>query len=158
MRIVHRIKEVVVAGMWLVMATSCHWGGTTYHQYRSINEEGWQRTDTLGFELPSFSAQEEVEAFVNVRYTGRYPYRHLWLIVRNNVTDSLRWDTDTLCCALYDEQGRLLGEGLAGIYQAEIPVATWLSDGSGCAGVRISHGMDDDSLSGIMDVGIRIRK
>lgn len=145
-----------MAGVWLVMAASCHWGGTVYHQCRSIHTDGWRQGDTLSFELPAFAGQKEVEAFVDVRYTEEFPYQHLWLVVRNNVVDSLHWDIDTLCCALYDEKGQPVGKGLAGLYQVEIPLAVWSPDGSGCARVRIEHAMTDKLLKGVMDVGIRV--
>lgn len=152
------IKEVVMAGMCLVMAASCHWGGTVFHQCRAVDGDGWQRSDTLLFELPVLPKQKEVDFLVDVRYTGEFPYRHLWLVIQSNVTDSLLWQTDTLCCTLYDEKGNFAGTGMAGVYQVEVPLATCIPDGSSCARVQIGHCVNDESVKGIMDVGIRVKE
>lgn len=152
------IKEVVMTGMCLVMAASCHWGGTVFHQCRAVDGDGWQRSDTLLFELPVLPKQKEVDFLVDVRYTGEFPYRHLWLVIQSNVTDSLLWQTDTLCCTLYDEKGNFAGTGMAGVYQVEVPLATCIPDGSSCARVQIGHCVNDESVKGIMDVGIRVKE
>ncbi len=158
MKQLRSMKEVVMAGMFLVMAASCHWGGTVFHQCHAVNGDGWQRSDTLLFELPVLPKQTDVDFLVDVRYTGEYPYRHLWLVIQSNVTDSLHWQTDTLCCTLYDEKGNFTGTGMAGMYQVEVPLGTRTPDGSSSARVQIRHCVNDASVKGVMDVGIRVKE
>lgn len=151
-----RIREVAGASLWLVLAASCHWDGTVYHQYRAVGSDGWRRGDTVLFELPRLPKGQTMDVRVDVRYTGEFPYRDLWLSVRQNITDSLAWQTDTLRCTLYNKVGYPLGHGGTNLYSVEIDFLSLPSDGSGCAGIRLSHCMADDSLKGVSDVGIRI--
>lgn len=145
-----------MTGMWLVVATSCHWGGTVYHQFRAV-PEGWSQTDTLLFALPPLSdGADKGRMFVDVRYTEKFPYRDLWLLVRHNMAGSVHWQTDTLCCPLFDKEGHPLGDGLLELFQTEVPYATVVPPDSGHACVQIVHCMADDSLEGVSDVGIRI--
>lgn len=93
---------------------------------------------------------------MDVRYTEKFPYRDLWLLVRHNMADSLHWHTDTLCCPLFDEEGHPLGNGLLELFQTEVSCTTIISPDSVHTCVQIMHCMADDSLEGVTDVGIRI--
>ena len=149
------LKEVIMISFILVMVISCYWSDTLYHQYRKVGD-GWTREDTLSFVLPSLPTDCSLHLAVDIRYTDKFPYRYLWLQIRHNLKDSLFWQTDTLRCAMFDEAGHPLGEGIAGIYQLEVPFKNIISVDNLHGSIKINHCLVDDYLNEIMDVGINI--
>lgn len=153
-----------MASMVLVMAASCHWGSLSYSASASVPQQ-WTRMDTVEFRIPApmggaagyLTAGRDFQFVVDIRYTGKYPYRDLWLLLRHNVTDSLNWQTDTLRCPLFSEGGHPLGKGLTDLYAIDVPYATLAPDGDRQVCVQLIHCMADDSLRGITDVGIRVQ-
>ena len=155
-----KLKVVAMAGILSAMVTACRWGNLSYSASASV-PQSWTRMDTVEFMISDngfhLTAGRAFQFVVDVRYTGEYAYRDLWLLLRHNVADSLKWQTDTLCCPLYSQKGRPLGQGLTGLYTIEIPYTTLVADGSGQTRMQLIHCMANDSLKGISDVGIRVR-
>lgn len=137
-----------VAGLLLA---SCD--GTLFHAYRSVGG-AWHKSDTLFFNNISGSCDVQVlELSVGVRHSAAYPYKDLWLQIEGLLGDSVV-ELDTLCCRIYDGDGRLEGSTAGALYQAEYFCKT-LSWGNNRA-VRINHIMGDTVLCGVYDVGIRL--
>lgn len=145
-----------MASIWLAMSVSCNWNNVSYNAYTSVPQE-WTREDTMRFNLPELPFGHMCSFNVGVRYTDTYTYRNICLLFRHNVGDSLNWQTDTICCSLYDDEGAPLGKGLAGVYTIESPCFTLSSDGSRQSQVQIVHCMSSDSLRGISDVGLMVK-
>ena len=51
-----------------------------YNQYLAIDNELWNKTDSLVFDLPMVESPADLEVNISVRYTNRYPYQNLQLI------------------------------------------------------------------------------
>lgn len=151
-----RLEEAVMAGIVLAVAASCHWGNMSFSASSSVPQE-WTQRDTVEFALPILSAGCTFHFVVDVRHTEAYAYRDLWVLLRHNVADSLSWQTDTLRCPLYSEEGHPLGTGLTGLYTVEVPFATLQSDGSSRARVQLVHCMAGGPVKGITDVGLQVR-
>ena len=102
---------------------------TVYHSYQSLPNEGWGKSDTLSFQCPvTDSIPGTLRLFAEVRNRSEYPYRNLYLFIHENLLDSTVWRTDTIAVNLADST------------------------------VKIVHGMQDEKLTGLNDVGIRIEK
>lgn len=155
---------VAMAAVMLVMAASCLWEGTVFYHYHTLPSDGWDRQDTLVYELPELVPNANYGIAVNVRYTTDYPYQGLGVVVRHNLTDSATWKCDTLLCTLFDKQGLPTGHGTTDFYQVEVKTKT---DGkplrvtTGTTGqespiVQLLHCMTDDKVVGVRDVGIRV--
>ena len=145
-----------MASIWLAMAVSCNWSNVSYNVYTSVPQE-WTRKDTMRFNLPELPFNHKCSFNVGIRYTDTYTYRDIWLLLRHNVEDSLSWQTDTIRCSLYDEEGIPLGKGMAGVYTVESPCFMLSSDGGHQPQVQIVHCMSNDSLRGISDVGLMVQ-
>jgi gliding motility-associated lipoprotein GldH len=128
-----------------------------YHDYQSTAADGWKKKDTLKMEiLPSDSACV-VSLFAEVRNGLNYPYSNLYLVVKQNLTDSIHWQTDTIHFTLADSLGRWTGIGGGHFYQSSAYVRTLrLPPHPKHTVIRVSHGMKDDVLKGISDVGFRL--
>lgn len=100
------------------------------------------------------------EIEIGIRYQESYPYRDIWLEVSHNTKDTLTYVTDTLQLFLVDEAGNKTGNGLCGLYQCDLPYKASIpirTEGSART-FRIVHIMTDNPLTGISDIGIRLRK
>ena len=106
---------------------------TVYHSYQSLPNEGWGKSDTLSFQCPvTDSIPGTLRLFAEVRNRSEYPYRNLYLFIHENLLDSTVWRT------VFVKSVRPLHPGN---YT-----------------VKIVHGMQDEKLTGLNDVGIRIEK
>ena len=84
--------------------------------------------------------------------------RNLYLFIHENLLDSTVWRTDTIAVNLADSTGRWTGNGWGSIYQTAVFVKSVRPLHPGNYTVKIVHGMQDEKLTGLNDVGIRIEK
>ena len=87
-----------------------------------------------------------------------HSYRNLYLFIHENLLDSTVWRTDTIAVNLADSTGRWTGNGWGSIYQTAVFVKSVRPLHPGNYTVKIVHGMQDEKLTGLNDVGIRIEK
>ena len=146
---------------WLpiIILAACQ-NNIIYHSYTPVPLDGWNKSDTLVYTLPNSIPAGNYEAEIGIRYQESYPYRDIWLEVSHNTKDTLTYVTDTLQLFLVDEAGNKTGNGLCGLYQCDLPYKASIpirTEGSART-FRIVHIMTDNPLTGISDIGIRLRK
>ena len=127
-----------------------------FHQYCSTPPTGWSNTDTLHINTSELIASD-IELEIELRHTPNYRYSKIFIACEENLTDSTKFKTDTIALTLINSEGRLKGEGLGRIYQTRYfykrlkhPQISSKSE------FRIYHLMNDSTLQGIEDIGIRI--
>lgn len=154
---VRRVASLIrnsLFGCLLALLSAC--GGILQHEYRSVGGE-WSSRDTLLFanNRQGDSLSTSLDIYVGVRYNANYPYRKLWLEVENYACDTLI-QRDTLCCDIYDSDGRMNGTIVGTLYQNEYYLSTTDIPYSKIHNIRIRHIMADSLLPGIYDVGIKL--
>lgn len=91
-----------------------------------------------------------------VRYSADYAYKNLCVRVEAwRAGDSTALSVDTLCCRMFDDDGRRLGCTAGTIYQNgsdERLLAASLAD---TLHLKVSHIMIGD-LKGVLDVGVKL--
>lgn len=150
-------------GLWslfFILMGACH-TDTRFHEYRSVSEgDGWDKSDTLVFDLPSEVVGGTYQMEIGIRHTGSYPYRDIWLSVTQGEGAPLFSHTDTLHIFLADENGRWnQHEGAIGglyqlVYRCDSPVV--LAADSLARSFRVTHLMRQNPLPGVSDVGVRL--
>lgn len=127
-----------------------------YHQYCSTPSIGWSNTDTLHISVKELISND-IDLEIELRHTPNYPYSKIFIACEENLTDSTKFKTDTIALTLVNSEGRLKGEGLGHIYQTRYfyrrlryPQVSSKSE------FRIYHLMNDSTIQGIEDIGIRI--
>ncbi len=48
-----------------------------FNTYLPINDDGWNKNDTIIFDLPLVDAGADLDVSISVRYTNKYPYQNL---------------------------------------------------------------------------------
>lgn len=132
---------------------------TVYHSYQPIPDEGWEKSDTLSFQVTlADSIPTTLRLFAEVRNRTKYPYHDLHLFISQNLQDSTVWRTDTIAISLADSTGRWMGKGWGSIYQSDTFVKSVRPQHPGNYTIKVMHGMKDETLQGLNDVGIRIER
>ena len=147
------IYIVMCMGMVLV---SCH-DNTVYSQYESTPVRGWERNDTLSFDIEPMQETSLYAEEVGVRITGNYPFKGLSLIVEQTLYPSNKTTTDTLNCALIDDTGHANGKGI-NHFQYLFPLTTLKLNKGESVHVAIRHCMKREILPGITDIGLKLSR
>lgn len=156
MRSLLRNSLFCLLGMCLI--TACD-KNIVYHSYQSLPTKGWTKSDTLSFHIPvRDSIPSTLKIFAEVRNESNYPYHDLYLYVNDNLLDSTTWCTDTIAISLADSTGRWTGKGWGSIYQASTFIKSVHPIYPGNYTIRVMHGMKDEKLIGLNDIGIRIER
>ena len=161
----HKVSTLfyIIALMTTIMsATSCS-DPRTYDQYKSVSLQGWQRNDTLTFDLPR-QWEGNYQLDLCLRAAQTYPYRNLSVIIERKVIyfrqrkKLEKTYNDTVNCEVINVKGTLVGH--KGITSTEIlqAVTSFRLNRNDSLQVKIHHIMNRESLPGISDVGIRLLK
>ncbi len=136
----------------LLGLSACH-TDTVYSEFQSVPLQEWSADSVLTYRFDIEDSLSIYRMLVCVRHTEQYPYQNMWLFLN----DSLRQDTIEFYLA--NDRGEWLGNGRNGLI--EMPVlyeeAYRFSHG-GKQVWHIQHGMREQSLRGISDVGLIITK
>lgn len=138
----------------VVSLSACD-GGTIYNSYAHTPMEGWEKNDTLVFDVPRLPATARYRQELGLRISGAYPFTRLSLLVEQTVEPGHRVRRDTLDCRLYDDKGNVLGDGVTQFQYSFILADVTLHKGDSLH-VCVRHIMKREILPGISDVGLRI--
>lgn len=129
-----------------------------YDQYKSVDAQGWYKSDTLVFQPEIADTAQLYNFIINVRHNTDYGYRNLYFFTQTHFPDGSMVE-DTLELMLADKSGEWYGSGYGAIRSAEVMVmqrARFHQEGK--YQFEIRQAMRSDSLRGIEDIGIRIEK
>ena len=78
-----------------------------------------------------------------VRYNSGYKYKNLLMRVETlRMADTTLVSVDTLCCRIYDDNGRRLGSTAGSIYQSgsyDVVIDNKINDGSGLSSLLVTQ-------------------
>lgn len=122
--------------------------------HTDLPESGWVVTDTVVLPIEVSDTTIAYDLAITLRHTDKYPYQNIWFFMQ---TPDGR--CDTVLAMLADDRGQWLttraGRYYTGYVVAERDVR-FMETGKHV--VRIVHGMRDERLLGITDVGIELRR
>lgn len=132
--------------------------GTVFNQYESTSVKGWERNDTISFQIKAVSEAGSYLEEVGMRINGDYPFMGISLIVEQTVLPSGKIFSDTLVCNLIDENGKAINGNGINHYQYLFPLTTIQLQKGDSVHVAIRHCMKREILPGILDVGLKVSK
>lgn len=149
-----------MAIVFLTVATallSCN-RKTVYNQYAHTPKAGWNRGDTLCFCVDTIRQDGLYTGEVGIRISGHYPFTTLSLIVEQQIMPAGIYLADTVSCRLFDNKGNMKGKGVS-LYQyaVKLPHSVSLRQGNSLK-VKVRHYMKRETLPGIANIGIKLRK
>lgn len=147
----------LVALIFLALNISCD-NNTLFEKYKSIPEAEWHKDSLLTFTIPVNDTLRAHNLLINVRNKMDYNFSNLWLFIEIDGPDGAAVK-DTFEITLAGPSGKWLGEGFGGLKTRQ---SMYLRDYNfpepGEYTIKIRHGMRQDLLSGISDVGFRVEK
>lgn len=150
-----RIFSALTLSLVLTM-TACN-DNKVYDHYEHTTLSGWEKTDTLTFNVPKINNGGRYCMELGMRLTKAYPYQSLTLIIERKVLPSSQIKSDTVECRIVSPKGRVLGRGIT-LNQYHFHVAEFNLKERDSLHVSIIHNMKREILPGISDVGIEISK
>ena len=153
------IMTTMAVALMLTAIVACY-QQTAYFNYQSTAIDGWHKSDVLQFAVPSVDEEGYYVEEVGVRVNAEYPYRQLALVVNQEIISTrpkknVCFKTDTLVLDIYDEEGRAIGKGV-NLRQYVIAVRQLSLKAGDSLSVSIKHHMQQSSISGVADVGIKV--
>jgi len=123
-----------------------------------IPDAVWNKDSLAKFELEIKDTTSAHNFYINVRNSGAYKYRNLFLFINTYYPNGKR-SRDTIECILADELGKWLGRGSGDIWDNQILFKKGARFPlSGNYKFTFEQAMREDQLNEIMDVGLRIEK
>lgn len=119
---------------------------TFYHSYQPVDSTGWEKNDTLLFQLPTALHARSYDYEIGIRHKDSYKYRDIWLTINQ----------DTLHLYLADSIGNWKGSGIGEMRQMTQELSLPLPDS--IREFRITHIMQDNPITGIHDIGIQVKR
>lgn len=144
----------IISILFTIILYSCT-TNTVYHKYNTIQEETWNREDTLYFTISDSIESGTYNTEIGIRHTASYPYKDLWLSV---VTPN-RDKADTIHVYLTNDRGNWNSNGSTGGYfQYSVSGIDLNYRSSADSIIKVCHIMNDNHLKGITDIGIKISR
>jgi len=126
--------------------------------YLELDSQGWDVTDTIGFEVEIDSQEIGLyNTFIGLRNNNDYLYANIFFFVNVEFPSGIHI-TDTLQYILAAPDGKWLGSGVGEIKYNLLKFKENEPMQSGLYKYKIVHGMRDDVLIGIEDIGLRIER
>jgi len=141
-----------------VVFFSCR-GNSHYYHSETIPSKGWDLNETLYFQDSlRDDVPEKMHFEVNLRHTNMYPYQNLWMYIRTRTSDGTN-RLDSINWTLSEPSGRWLGSGWGSLYSLSqrLPdLSIKKTVGTRWFSIEVQHGLQDQTLPGIEDVGIHL--
>lgn len=131
-----------------------------YYNFTTIKNEKWSKNDTLYFQIDSglIKPGEKYNISIELSNSTNYPYQNIWLYISDDFHHTA-FETNNKQYLLADDFGKWYGSGWGAIYQISLEYAEgliFLDNRNYC--IKIVHGMRDEPLDGIEQIGIKITK
>ena len=130
-------------------------GSTVFHSYKPLPAEGWDRRDTVCFDVPQQAEDIRGTLFVGLRTVAHIGIQDVALAVEQCDGAGIVSRCDTLRYPLTDAEGNALTSGINN-HQYETQQLPFLMRKGKGAHVRIHHLMTPETISGITGLGIRV--
>lgn len=150
---------IAVGATWLL--PSCN-HSTVFDQYAHTPIAGWEKNDTLSFEVAPLAEAGTYQQSLGLRITGDYPFMSLTLIVKQTIFHNKRkvlseCKIDTVNCELIDKNGVSKSQGIS-YYQYNVPINLYQMHQGDSIHIAVQHDMKREILPGVSDIGIKITK
>lgn len=147
-----KLMTVVCAA---VMVSACD-ENTVYDSYTHTPVNGWEKNDTLNYQVPPLRDSGTFNEVVGIRMNRNYPFTSLSLVVEQRILPGFRHHVDTLRCEFIPND-HLRGQAVS-YSQYGFPLRTLDLRRGDSLEVTIRHAMKREILLGISDIGFKMTK
>lgn len=124
----------------------------------STGEDGWFKDDVKTFSFEINDTTSRYNMYINVRNSNEYMYQNLYLFIEM-ISPSDKFFMDTVELTIADNKGKWTGSGIGNIWQSQKSLLEKVKlTESGVYKIKTVHGMRNDTLPGITEIGFRVEK
>lgn len=128
-----------------------------YEENIEIKDGVWNRNNKVKFSVEIKDTVTPHNLFVNIRNSGEYPFRNIYLFITTSSKGIIV--KDTFEAILADEKGKWFGSGLGDLWDNQLAYKKNIRfPHSGDYVFEYEQGMRNENLPFIIDVGLRIEK
>lgn len=128
-----------------------------YYKFQPIRGKVWEKQSEYYFEFEIKDCSIPYNILLRIRNSDMYDYQNLWLLCEEVQPDGASLK-DTVECMLADDFGKWNGNGFT-LFQNQFVLRNhYIFPDTGKYTVGIRHGMRNDNLRGIEDIGLFIEK
>lgn len=153
-RVYTLLYNIVSVVMTAAVAVSCA-TDTVYYSYAHTPVAGWEKNDTLTFNISGMAAPGTYSQQVGLRMTSTFPFTSISLIVEQRIMPRDKVLTDTIKCPITDIRGNFLGDGISS-FQYMFPLREVTLNKKDSIHVSIRHNMKREILPGVSDIGLKM--
>lgn len=149
---------VLISFLSLTILLGCQENRRVYEKYVSLEDYQWSLKDTLDFKVQIKDTSTAYQLSLKLRNKINYPYRNIWLLIQHK-SPSGNLSSIKAEFQLAKKSGKWKGQGIGDLYDHRFPVRQNISlSEKGAHRFRIVHLMRKEKLSGVMNVGLQLRK
>lgn len=141
--------------LMVTLLTACDLG-TVYYHYGHTPIHGWEKNDTLTFDIGPVERPGKYNTNIGLRINNSYPFINLALIVEQTIYPQKQVITDTIICNLKKDKWNERRRGTSYSQYTQAIGEVTLSPGDSIH-VTIRHCMKRDILPGISDIGLKMK-
>lgn len=149
------IRDLLTITIISLLLCSCG-KKTMYSAFQPVPMTGWQEDSILTYTVQVDDTINKYDILLCIRHIETYPYQNMWLFCSFGHEVVVY---DTIEFYLADDRGRWLGNG--GNKWIEMPILyshNFQFPDTGQYVFTVQHGMRDEALRGVSDVGVIIRQ
>ncbi len=144
--------SLILAALLLSSCTD----GTIQHQFRTVSgNNGWERTDTLTYDIPEIPATCNYGMQVQLRVGTRFPYRTVWVAREVELDNPHMIKRDTVRIDL-SEDGRHIDASGVTLFSINAEIKPIQLEKGQKGKLRLMHLMRQETIPQLHDVGICI--
>ena len=133
---------------------------TVYDEYAHTPIAGWEKNDTLSFDIPPILTTGYYQENLGLRITGAYPFTGLTLIVNQTIYPANKHEdriekADTVLCQLIGKDGSSSRQGIS-YYQYNFPINMYKMNQGDSIHITVRHDMKREILPGVSDIGVKV--
>lgn len=153
----HTLFISATLAAWAVSVGSCN-DPRTYNHYEHTDLNGWERNDTLTFDIPRSKHNGKHQEWVGLRVYKDFPFKKLSLVVSQTIFPSKLTVTDTIECPVIGNDGLLLGKRSLNYTEIRKYLREINLKADDSIHIAVIHHMRQEIIPGVSDVGIEIKK
>ena len=128
---------------------------TVYSEFQPVKDKLWDKNNEYFFDFEIKDISIPYNVSLQLRNNDMYPYQNIWILFEESKSAGYSVK-DTIEYLLADDFGKWKANGIS-LYQNRIPIKTrYIFPDTGKYTINIRHGMRDDKLKGIENIGIHI--
>ena len=148
-------RSTVSLILTVLLLISCT-GGTVQYQFRTISgNDGWERTDTLTYDIPEIQKTRNYGMHIQIRVGTQFPYRTIWIARELELDNPHMLKCDTVRIDMSDSPDQMDATGVT-ILTVDREVSPIHLKKGQKGRLRLMHLMRQESLPMIHEIGIKL--